>query len=864
MKSKPFGWEEFRTPDSFYWPGYIWFWNDKITSQKLRRQLRDMAKHKALSVWPFAWPNFRPTTNPTSMSPEYLSKNFLRLYKEMVQEANRLEMKIWLYDEGGWPSGGVCGKLVRKNPSLGQQSLRQEELFPRPGETVDVPAESLGAFLYHDKSLVRRYKPSQRIRITQKGIRVLIVKRHIDTNPSPNVNSYPDLLNPASAREFLRMTHEKYRGMVGKYFGDTIPLVFADEPKVPGRPWTEGLAKDFKQTMGYDILPHLPSLFEGDAHRDMQVRIDYSDWWSNRYAVAFFGQVQRWCRKNGLLSVAHLGGEDETLGPTRYGFGHLFRLFRRMDIPGVDTIWRQIFPGKKTVMEFPSGKGVSKKTVHMNHYFPKFASSVAHQQAKPWVVTESFCVYGSGLTPAEIKWVTDFQYVRGTNLMTMGAYPLSTREFYMGGQRPAFGPSNPIWKYMDLYHAYTARLSYLLSRGRPDVRTAVYYPIRDIWAKGPKQQAVGKSLDRLAQYLLEHQTDYDFLDDDALIDPSTRVTADGLKIGPMTYHTIFLPRTQWMTPAARRKLVAFARAGGKVICLDKPKEAPRIQGAVSTDYPRLERYCKPTVEVSSSRRSIRVLKRNVSNGNLYFLTNENLKQVRFTARFEEDCAPVLLDPETGKRSSPAGARRTKGRWSIPITLNFAGSVVILFEKSQKQSHGNTPLVKPAGKSLLEITKGFTAKPVREHRIGKRDFEVTERPRAKKKAIRPGDWKHTIGKGFSGDVEYAVTFSCSKQIAESARYIDLGSVRCACDVRLNGKSLGRRAWEPFAFPVDGALQAGKNELKIVVTNTLANQFATTKKLDRWPPNVIGPYHALGLVFEKHSLNSGLLGPVRILS
>ncbi|MBN1942882.1 MAG: hypothetical protein JW849_06265 [Phycisphaerae bacterium] len=861
MKPKPFRREAFCTPDAFYWPGYIWFWNDRITASKLRRQLRDMAKHKALSVWPFAWPNFRPKTNPTSMSPEYLSRDFLKLYKQMIQEANRLGMKAWLYDEGGWPSGGVCGKLVRKNPSLGQQSLRQEELFPKSGEIINVPSDCLGAFLYQGRSLVRRYKPSQRIRVAQKGTRLLIIKRHIDTNPSPNVNSYPDLLNPATTREFLRMTHEQYRKTVGKYFGDTIPLVFADEPKVPGRPWTEGLAKDFKRTMGYDILPHLPAIFEGDSQKDMQVRIDFADWWSARYAEAFFGQIQRWCHKNGLLSVAHLGGEDETLGPTRYGFGHLFRLFRRLDIPGVDTIWRQIFPGKKTVMEFPSGNSTSRKTVNVNHYFPKFASSVAHQQGKPWVVTESFCVYGSGLTPAEIKWITDFQYVRGTNLMTMGAYPLSTRDHYMGGQRPGFGPFNPIWKYMDLYHAYTARLSYLLSRGTPDVQTAVYYPIRDIWAKGPEQKAVGKSLDRLAQYLLERQTDYDFIDDDALEDPSTRVTGGGLKIGPMTYHTIFLPQTRWMTKATQRKLAAFARAGGNVICLDKPKEAPKIKGSISTDYPRLERYLKPTVEVSSSRRFVRVQKRNLSAGNLYFLTNESEKQVRFTARFDEDRSPVLLNPETGEYSSPAGARQAKGRWSIPITLDFAGSVVVLFEKHPSQTMA---VYKSAVKPLLEITKGFTARPVREYRIGKRNFEVMERPRAGKKAIRLGDWRTGMGLGFSGDVEYAVSFTCPKTVVAKARFLDLGFLRCACDVRLNGQSLGRRAWAPYRFPMAGLLRAGKNELNIIVTNTLANQFVTTKNLDRWPANVIGPYHAIGKAFEKDSLTSGLFGPVRILA
>ena len=63
---------------------------------------------------------------------------------------------------------------------------------------------------------------------------------------------------------------------------------------------------------------------------------------------------------------------------------------------------------------------------------------------------------------------------------------------------------------------------------------------------------------------------------------------------------------------------------------------------------------------------------------------------------------------------------------------------------------------------------------------------------------------------------------------------------------------------------GILRAGKNELKMIVTNTLANQFVTTKHLDRWPANVIGPYHGIGKFFEQDSLASGLFGPVKILA
>ena len=77
-----------------------------------------------------------------------------------------------------------------------------------------------------------------------------------------------------------------------------------------------------------------------------------------------------------------------------------------------------------------------------NHHFPKYASSVAHQSGKPWSWTESFAAYGGALTLEEMKWITDFQFVRGINLLISGQTLLSTKGHYMGFIRPMFGREN--------------------------------------------------------------------------------------------------------------------------------------------------------------------------------------------------------------------------------------------------------------------------------------------------------------------------------------------------------------------------------------------------------------------------------------
>ena len=53
-------------------------------------------------------------------------------------------MKLWLYDEGGWPSGGNCGRIVRERPDWARQTLVKRGVAP--GELERVPDDCIAAF----------------------------------------------------------------------------------------------------------------------------------------------------------------------------------------------------------------------------------------------------------------------------------------------------------------------------------------------------------------------------------------------------------------------------------------------------------------------------------------------------------------------------------------------------------------------------------------------------------------------------------------------------------------------------------------------------------------------------------------------
>ncbi len=146
-------------------------------------------------------------------------------------------------------------------------------------------------------------------------------------------------------------------------------------------------------------------------------------------------------------------------------------------------------------------------------------------------------VYGNGLTPAEMKWIVDQQLALGVNIFVFGHYAYATRDHFMAFARPFFGPVNLFWKYLKPFHEYVARLGYLLSRGRSACNTAVYCPIRDVWAGGDyRARAIAMHDQELAVELLEHQCDFDFVDDDLLIPEN--IDKGCLRAGAASYSTI--------------------------------------------------------------------------------------------------------------------------------------------------------------------------------------------------------------------------------------------------------------------------------------------------------------------------------------
>ena len=333
--------------------GTFWYWNETPTLSGIRRQLAEMASAGYSCVYIHPMPDsFHKHNFFCGMKCQYLGKKFFSLMKYAFEESKRLGLTFMLYDEGGWPSGSVLDTLVEKYPECCAKIATINE----NGEVVEQYAK------------------------------------------------YPDQFRAEPVRRFIEMTHEVYKREFGSEFGKSIRGIFTDEPFLRlGVAYGNMVVNDeiismLKELYGKDfyrdILPYTgigkTGGFEGDNARRL-----YYDVCTKLFKKHYCEQIAKWCEDNHLELEGHFGGEDEYL---RWGAtGNLLRVLTPFHVPGVDSIWRQIYP------EQPYS------------YFPRFASSVAMRMKRKETLCEAFNVYTYALSSKEMNFVANTLLVQGIN-----------------------------------------------------------------------------------------------------------------------------------------------------------------------------------------------------------------------------------------------------------------------------------------------------------------------------------------------------------------------------------------------------------------------------------------------------------------
>ncbi|MDZ7261683.1 MAG: glycosyl hydrolase [candidate division KSB1 bacterium] len=671
----------FKTPPPEYSLTFYWGWNDTVTAEVIARDL-DAFKERNVHIVTIE-PGYR-------MKDPYLSPNWFETVRLAVELARQRNMRVWLVDEGKYPSGFAGGKFSTERPDLRMQALVvAERIEVASGETLSrkLSPETVSAVAFNladSSSQILDASSGQLSWTAPEGQwQVLLVQHQFRTSPTRAVNnadgrkdttnSLCDYLNPEATRQFIKFTHEQYKKYVGSEFGRTILGFRGDEPdySIRGIPWTNQIFAEFQRRKGYDVRPYIASFFTPHlTDEQRRVKADYWDVWSDMFGENFFRVQAEWCARNNLAYLVHLNHEDKMVALVR-SEGDFFKAMRHVPMPGIDAIWNQIWPDRVAD-------------------FPKYASSAAHLFGRPRAFTESFAAYHIRPNVEQAKWVLNHQLVRGINMVEVMFVPASSKgELGLSG-----------WLETEQFPdvaAYIHRASYLLSQGRPTAQIALYHPTSSLWLG---DEEANTSVLMIAQQLLEHQHDFDFVDEQALSSVLTLDNGTLKNLSGQSYRAVIIPSVSAISKKALVRLQAFAASGGQVLFLGRlpslvvEKTFLKANGPMDLSWairepsgeltPRvIEALPEPDVKLSQPCPSVKYLHRRWRDAELYFFFNESSEKQECEATLLGSGQVQIWDAMSGIIKPVPGASPENGAVRLPLVLEPYETKFIVIEALPK-------------------------------------------------------------------------------------------------------------------------------------------------------------------------------------
>ena len=658
--------DDFKSPPVEYSLTFYWGWDGKITEEVIARDLDAFRKRGVHIV---------TLESGYDMGSPYLSPGWLELVKKTVELARERNMRVWIVDEGKYPSGFAGGKFSREAPELRMKALViAERMALAGGDTLDRTlsedvVSAVAVNLTDSSNQVLDIVSGKLQWTAPAGQWEVILSRHAfrssptravnnPTRGKDTTNSLCDYLDPAAVRKFIGFTHEQHQKYIGDEFGRTVLGFRGDEPdySIRGIPWTPEIFEIFRQKKGYDVEPYTATFFAPRlSDKERRIKADYWDVWSDLFGKNFFKMQADWCADHHMEYLVHLNHEDNMPALVR-SEGDFFRCMRYVQMPGIDAIWNQIWPDKVS-------------------NYPKYASSASHVYGKPRAFTESFAAYRIRPDVSQAKWVLDYQLVRGINMVEVMFVPASAN-----GQLGLSG-----WTATEQFPevaAYIQRASYILSQGRPTAQIAVYYPTTSMWLGDNKSD---ESARHIMQELLDNQRDFDFIDEEAL--SSVLIPHQGTlkNLSGQTYKTILIPSVEAISMKSLTRLKTFVASGGHVVFMDDEPSLTVEKTFLNASGPEdlswavkepsgeltsivMEALPSPDVRLDKPSPSVKYIHRRLRDADLYFFFNESNENQNSNVTLAGTGEAQLWDAMTGNIKLITDATFDKGITNIKLEL----------------------------------------------------------------------------------------------------------------------------------------------------------------------------------------------------
>jgi len=247
------------------------------------------------------------------------------LFAKNLAKVDSAGMRIWIYDEMGYPSIGAGGRVLEADPTVESLEIVYDKTS---GKVWTRPS-------YEYTHACNNYHCLRRI---------------------------PDPGNPKATKLFTEVTHDRYKAHIKDF--SCVEAFFTDEPsymginlgpipekvraRVPAKDepdytkpllpmvvTSQGVGEEYQQRFSEPL--DTMALFAGDSDREKMVRQRYWTIMGERFANNYCGTLQKWCKNAGTISSGHFLREEKP--ECHVGlYGNYIDVQRGLDIPGLDML----------------------------------------------------------------------------------------------------------------------------------------------------------------------------------------------------------------------------------------------------------------------------------------------------------------------------------------------------------------------------------------------------------------------------------------------------------------------------------------------------------------------------------------------
>jgi len=468
-----------------------------------------------------------------------------------------------------------------------------------------------------------------------------------------------------------------------------------------------------------------------------------------------------------------------------------------------------------------------------------------------------------------------------------------------------FGLTNSFWGDFPVLNEYVARCQSFLQKSQADNDILLYFPFYDLVTQPGREmlQHISSRTTQLplpnfisaARLLQDKGYAIDYISDRQI---KNLIYQDGiLKSGKSVYKVIIFPECDYLSLETLEKLFDLADKGASIIVHNKfPGDVPGLyefekrrekmsnltgrlkfsvvgsgniqkasvgngQVLIGTDLDALLAYVNVKRE-SMVDKGLQYIRKNYSDGKIYFINNPGDSAFEGWIPVKTDVVSAALFNPMHKTMGKAGLRKAENYVEVYLQLQ-PGESLILNTFSTTINSPYYPYYQIAadkqpvtGTWDITFVKGGPSLPG----MIKTDSLVSW--------TNLGD-ENT--RAFSGTAEYTIDLNLT--VRENDLLLDLGQVCESAVVILNDKKVASLISAPYSCIISQKMLRESNQLKIVVSNLMANRIANLdKQTSSWkkfynvnfPAGLAENRAAEGLFTAKNwqPEESGLIGPVTI--